>query len=499
MPNDEEILNPDDLEFLLRAFQIGASTAENDPLLEKAQIKTQQFDDLFFNDRIDLVRGVKGAGKTALYRVLFFLKNFAFAEHKLLMTFGVEPQGDPLFKTYAKDFERFDEREFETFWYGYFVYLALQALLDRSTVLSLDEDALTRLKGWFGPLAAELFDGQPSVGDRINRWLKATKSVRVSVKVQTKPTGDVTYEPEVKWEPNEEGRPQLLDINPGNQQELSKLARKAGVRVWILLDRLDEVFLRRTDTETRGLRAFLRAYYRFSNEQVRVKLFLREDIFETIAAGGFTALTHVGDRSSKAMSWTDGELLYLVTKRLAHMDVVAIHFGFNPEKLEGDAEYQRECFYKIFPQKVGKQTTFERLISCLRDGKDQVTPRDLVDLLNSARNEQLQILKMEKKTQQTLIGERALKEALDVLSKDKRDKYLRAEFPHLQADILAFRGGYSDYPEVCLEKKLGDQWRVKAESLRSIGFLKFDSKKAIWKVPIIWRRGLDVRRGRAKL
>jgi len=188
-----------------------------------------------------------------------------------------------------------------------------------------------------------------------------------------------------------------------------------------------------------------------------------------------------------------------VTKRLAHMDEVAKHFGFDPEKLEGNVEYQKECFYKVFPQRIGKQTTFEWLISCLRDGKDQVTPRDLIDLLNNARHEQLQLLKMEKRPQHTLIEERALRSALDALSRDKRDKYLRAEFPHLQDDILVFRGGYSDYPEPCLERKLGAQWRVKAENLRSIGFLKFDSKKAIWKVPIMWRKGLDIRRGRAEL
>ncbi len=492
-------LQAEKLEQLLSAFQIGASTAENDPLLEKAQIKTQQFDDLFFHDRIDLIRGVKGAGKTALYRVLFFLRDFAFRETKILMTYGVEPQGDPLFKTYAKELDRFDERDFEIFWYGYFVYLAVQVLLENSATLSLNDEILDRLMKRFGPLASKLFGGTPSIGDRIDRWLKATKSVEATLKVQTKPTGDVTYEPGFKWESERAGAPQLFNIDPISKQELSQLATEAGVRVWILLDRLDEVFLRRTDAERRGLRALLRAYYKFSGEQVRVKLFFREDIFETIASEGFTALTHVGDRSSRVMSWTDGELLYLVTKRLAHMDEVAKHFGFDPEKLEGNVEYQKECFYKVFPQRIGKQTTFEWLISCLRDGKDQVTPRDLIDLLNNARHEQLQLLKMEKRPQHTLIEERALRSALDALSRDKRDKYLRAEFPHLQDDILVFRGGYSDYPEPCLERKLGAQWRVKAENLRSIGFLKFDSKKAIWKVPIMWRKGLDIRRGRAEL
>ncbi|MBI4322765.1 MAG: hypothetical protein HY596_00650 [Candidatus Omnitrophica bacterium] len=491
-------MNIDTLEHLLSTFQIGASTAENDPLLEKAQINTQQFDDLFFQDRIDLVRGVKGAGKTALYRVLFLLKDWAFEKKKLLMTFGVEPQGDPLFKTYSGIFDELNERTFESFWYGYFVYLSIQALVEKAPELpSLDPEGLNRLKSYFGSLCGELFGEQLTIAERITRWGNVIKSVGVSVKVKTKLDGETTYEPEVKWEPKEAKAPEIPEIDPASKQQLSELAQKAGIRIWILLDRLDEVFFRRTDTETRGLRALLRAYYRFSGEQVRVKLFMREDIFETIAAGGFTALTHVGDRSSKAMSWTDGELLYLVTKRLGHMKQIASFFDIDPEKLEGNAEYQRECFYKVFPAKIGKQSTFEWLVSSLKDGKDQTTPRDLIDLLNNARNEQLQILKMEKCEQKTLIEERALRRAFDVLSKDKRDKYLFAEFPHLQDDILLFRGGYSDYAEASIEKKLGGDWRIKVENLRSIGFLKFDAKKAIWKVPIIWRKGLDVRRGRA--
>jgi hypothetical protein len=72
-----------------------------------------------------------------------------------------------------------------------------------------------------------------------------------------------------------------------------------------------------------------------------------------------------------------------------------------------------------------------------------------------------------------------------------------AEFPHLKEDILIFRGGYSDYAETGLQRRLGQSWRSKADTLKSIGFLRFDPKKAIWKIPVIWRRGLDIRRGKA--
>jgi hypothetical protein len=68
------MIESETLEYLLFQFDTGASTAENDPLLEVAKIETQQFHDLYWQDRIDIIKGIKGAGKTALYRLCYFLR-----------------------------------------------------------------------------------------------------------------------------------------------------------------------------------------------------------------------------------------------------------------------------------------------------------------------------------------------------------------------------------------------------------------------------------------
>lgn len=72
--------------WLLDQFNIGASTAEKDPLLEFAKIETQEFYDLYYHDRIDIIRGIKGAGKTALYRVFYFLRDY-MVEKKIALYF----------------------------------------------------------------------------------------------------------------------------------------------------------------------------------------------------------------------------------------------------------------------------------------------------------------------------------------------------------------------------------------------------------------------------
>ena len=66
---------------------------------------------------------------------------------------------------------------------------------------------------------------------------------------------------------------------------------KSDLYLWLMVDRLDELFARRSDTETRALRGLLRTLTLFRSDRIRVKVFLRDDILEQIVAGqGFTAL-----------------------------------------------------------------------------------------------------------------------------------------------------------------------------------------------------------------
>ena len=133
-------MEPDEIEYLLNAFNIGTSTAENDLLLPEAQIRTQEFYDIYDQDRIDLVRGSKGAGKTALYKVLHSLRDYAFEEDQAnkIMVFGVEIEGDPVFKGYTRRFDEFNEQDFEKFWYCYFIYLAIGGIVERKDSLPVE-------------------------------------------------------------------------------------------------------------------------------------------------------------------------------------------------------------------------------------------------------------------------------------------------------------------------------------------------------------------------
>jgi energy-coupling factor transporter ATP-binding protein EcfA2 len=87
-------------------------------------VQTQHFTDLAY-DRIDLVLGSKGSGKSSLFRMFGeLLEPKLFTDWKTIVVSGVETRGDPIFKTYTSHFEKFTEHQFESFWRAYLLSLA---------------------------------------------------------------------------------------------------------------------------------------------------------------------------------------------------------------------------------------------------------------------------------------------------------------------------------------------------------------------------------------
>lgn len=113
-----------DLSTLLRGLDLGSSVAESDTLLESARIETSAFSDLL-NDRVDLVPGTKGSGKSALFRIFVdFLPETLLHQRKVVVAHGIQAPGDPVFHAFTDRFEKLSEEEFVSFWCIYLVSLA---------------------------------------------------------------------------------------------------------------------------------------------------------------------------------------------------------------------------------------------------------------------------------------------------------------------------------------------------------------------------------------
>jgi hypothetical protein len=117
---------------LLRTLDLGSGVAETDDLLESARIETSEFEDLL-HDRVDLVPGTKGSGKTALYRMFVdFLPDYLLKQRRVVIAHGVQHRQDAVFLAYRDDFDKLTEADFIDFWSVYLMSLAFEQFI-RST------------------------------------------------------------------------------------------------------------------------------------------------------------------------------------------------------------------------------------------------------------------------------------------------------------------------------------------------------------------------------
>src|ERR1039458_3103857 len=90
---------------LLQVLDLGSSIAELDNLLETARVETSAFSDLL-SDKVDLIPGTKGSGKSALFRIFVdFLPDHLLRSRKVVIAHGVQKHGDNVFHAYKDQFQ----------------------------------------------------------------------------------------------------------------------------------------------------------------------------------------------------------------------------------------------------------------------------------------------------------------------------------------------------------------------------------------------------------
>jgi hypothetical protein len=501
---------------LLQQVDLGTSVAETDRLLEVARVETSAFADLL-NDKVDLVPGTKGSGKSALFRIfVHFLPAALLQARRVVVAHGVEDPGDPVFQAFEQEFSALSEGEFVGFWCIYLVSLSNEQFIKGSRYSKCLRNAQSEVSEFRTACAAA---GIPEIRARktlrnILEWtLNVLRSWRPRIKFSPA-DGHGEYEVDLfgRAEPasvdsmRRQNHAELPRYVNEVKQALEVVLRKADLSIWLMIDRLDEVFPRRSALERTALRGLLRAMRLFSSEAIRVKVFLRDDMLEQVVKGenGFVALTHLTARQADTLRWDEGQILTMVVKRLFANRALQQELGVDIQRIEASAQYRSEVFYLVFPQKVHRgerqSPTLKWIYTRCADGRGVVTPRDVLDLLIRAKQKQQDICSSNPAgTSEYVISPTALQYGLGELSRRKRDTYLRAEFPHLWPYIEKLTGGKTEYTEQALKRVFGTDWKVRAEDLISIGILERATRRGAraFIVPFLYRKGLDVTQGRA--
>src|ERR1017187_2178111 len=446
------------LSILLQRLDLGYSIAEEDTLLEAARIETSAFTDLL-NYRFNLIPRTKGSGKSALFRIFVdFLPDILLRDRKVVVAHGVQAPGDPVFHAFTEQFAKLSETEFVSFWCIYLVSLAHEHFIKGPRYDAFLRRASAEIhKSLIACAKANIpqIQAKRSLRDVLERSLHVLGHWRPKLKF--KPPGDsgefdldlfgstIENRSATTAEPPEDSFPKYLNEI---KQSLEAVLEASQLSLWLMVDRLDEIFPRRSEVEKTALRGLLRAMRYFASASIRVKVFLRDDMLEQVVgtSQGFTALTHVTARQADTLRWTDDQILALVVKRFSLNKSFAGYLKIDRDALDASALYRKVAFGLIFPPTVfrGKKQspTIRWICNRCADGRGAVTPRDVLDLLIRAKQRQQDIYAAEPDgTSDYVIGPGAIQYGFEELSKRKKETYLEAEFPHFWKDIKKFSGG----------------------------------------------------------
>ncbi|CCV03449.1 conserved hypothetical protein [Mesorhizobium metallidurans STM 2683] len=491
---------------LLKQMSFGEQVAE-DEVNELASyfVETNQWDKIVAG-QIDMVRGEKGGGKSAIYALLMS-KADEFFDKGILLVPAEASRGQTVFKDLADD-PPTSETEFVALWKLYILTLVAQQLREY-------EVKHPRINEIYDPLTeAGLLQPQFSLRGLLRVAHDLAKRLVKLDAVQ----GDFTIDPNtgahtysgkiVLREPTREQKlkgyitvDRLIEI-------VDAILEGCRLRVWILLDRLDVAFVENHQLEENALRALVRAYGDIkASNQISLKIFLREDIWKRITERGMREASHL--TKYVVLDWTQPTLLNLVVRRILNNQVLLKEFNLDKDQILKDATLQEELFYRFFPAQVEQGTqkspTFNWLVRRCADGSKRTAPRELIHLLRSILDEEIKQLERGRPAPDgdQLFDRSVFKAALPIVSGARLHTYLYAEYPNEREFVAKLEGQKTEQTPESLAELWGmDRANAVGKANRLVDLGVFEERgtreQPTYWVPFLYRDALKLVQGRAE-
>ncbi|MBX3206100.1 MAG: hypothetical protein KF764_13595 [Labilithrix sp.] len=491
---------------VLKSLRFGQQVAEDEGAdLVTYFVETGDWQRLFAGE-VDVIYGQKGAGKSALYSLL--LKREAELRGRNISVVAAENvRGATAFQELTSDPPP-TEYEFAGLWKTYILCLVGDLLHKEGFD---DEDARVVVKA--------LKDNDLMMGDRSLAALvrAAAEYVKRLLRVRSV-EGGVSWDPLssmptgftgkiVMGEPTtEEAARGVVGVGTLFAAASRSLA-KNGRAVWILIDRLDVAFAESPQLEENALRALFKTYLDLlGNTDIRLKIFLRSDIWRRITATGFREASHITRQLT--IEWDRPSILDLIVRRaLRNQPLVDFYSVTQGSVLASVADrlalFNRICHERADPG-TNKPKTLDWIISRTRDGSQVTAPREVVHLLNETVAVQVRKLDLgeDEPEGELLFSRAAFKEALPKVSKVRLEQTLYAEYPSLKPSIEALREEKSLQSPATLAQiwTMDETEAMKtATVLAEIGFFERRGSKhepQFW-IPFLYRGHLGIVQGTA--
>lgn len=489
---------------LLESISFGESIAEQ----EADKLKNYFFQTDFWKSvrsgKNDIVYGAKGAGKSAIYMSLVNDIDNLFDE-SVLVSLAENPQGNTAFSNLTND-PPTSESEFVRLWKLYFLVITSRVLEE----YDINDKSATRIRQILTD--CNLIPAQNKLASFLKVCYDFMKSFRNGKEISTTAEFDsMTGMYSGQKFSLSFGEPTKSDFEKGlipiehAFDLLEESLSNNKVNLWIIIDRLDVAFVESEELEVNALRALFKAYLDLAQyKSIKIKIFLRDDIWQKITNIGFREASHITKYQN--LSWSKETLLNLLIRRVLDNPTLISEYNLDKEDILSDINKQEELFYMLFPNQVDlgskKPATIDWALSRTRDGKGINTPRELIQLFSHARTIELKKLEtgINNLENNQIISRQSLKEAVDEVSKQRIEQTIYAEFPTLREYIEKLRGDKADHTLETLSLK----WSLQPSNtikiikeLERIGFL--EPRGDNFRVPFMYRPYLEILQGSAEL
>lgn len=492
---------------LLKNVNFGQRVAEEEgDQLASYFVETDHWRRLF-SDEVDIVYGPKGSGKSALYSLLAEKLDDLF-DRNILLAPGENPRGAPAFRALVSD-PPASEREFIALWKLYLACLVAGKLDDFNFTGSSAEELRRHLEeSGLRSRTRNLQGLLQSVFDYVKRFLRPS-AVEGGIKLDPNSQLPSGVTAKIIFE-----EPSLMQAKQGitSVDHLLELANNAletsNYKLWFLLDRLDVAFSDSPELEQNALRALFHIYLDLlAFKNLRLKIFLRTDIWRRITTTGFREGSHITRHLT--ISWNRVALLNLVMRRVVQNNAILSHYNKTKEHVLSSGANQEEFFYRLFPEQVEsgerKSKTFDWMLGRTCDASRKSAPRELIHLLNALRETQVRRLEIGDPEPEAgrLFASNSFKEALPEVSRVRLEQTLYAEHPDMRPYIEKLRGEKTQHSI----RSLADIWTKTSEDTNAIARnlveidffeLRGDRDNPVFWVPLLYRDALDLVQGAAE-
>jgi hypothetical protein len=445
-------MRPRQLLQLMDSIKLGSDVAEHEQELSDLFVTDNEAYRRLISDEVDLISGGKGAGKSAIYRMITETR----VSDDLDVIRASNPTAAPEFRALFQGND--SEERLRSIWAVYIASKIGNYVVDNLGNSPMTVNAVLEICDLLELMGLR---EAPQQKESLLARIRRSKSVEGSI---TGGAPGLELGLALKFElptesPSDRAESAVLSYPDffSMLQLCGDVLKAEGRRVWLAFDRLDECFMHDSPMERRALRALLRTHLDASEalhhtSWIRLKIFLRADMLSRMTSdGAFTNATHL---RRAEIAWSFNAMRDLIARRLIHnTKFVEAFLADSPVAEWPELAWETLLSEPSKPRRQGgaPEPLAHRLTRDTADGSRLFNPRNLITLLNlsldRARQSQRRDIQLDRVDREPvpIIRESELHSALGELSRRRFQDTVLNEFPAVQPLADRLRGGSAMY------------------------------------------------------